>query len=270
MRLLNRIARKLRPYAVRNLTLYLVAGQVVVYALSLLRPGLLDSLALVPRKVLEGEPWRLVSFVVMPPLTNPIFAFFAWYLFWLMGTALEREWGALRYDAYLLIAFVATVGVSFVTPDLPATNVYIAGSVFLAFAYLFPDFRVLLMFFFPVKVKWLAAAAWIGLAVQFGMGSWQVRLAAGASVANFLLFFGRDIAGRVVWKHRRLRARSRAASGSSDVMHRCAVCGITNVSDPDAEFRYCGECEPTTCYCMDHIFDHEHVRPSKKRRKDKP
>ena len=41
---------------------------------------------------------------------------------------------------------------------------------------------------------------------------------------------------------------------------RCAVCGRTELDDPNLEFRYCSKCQGNYEYCMDHIFTHIHVR----------
>ena len=114
------------------------------------------NIALVPTKVLHGEVWRLVTFLCEPPTNNLVFAFFFWYLFFLMGTALESTWGVFRYNVYLLVGWAATVAVSFIQPEAPASAGFLQGSVFLAFAYLYPNFQLLLFFILPVKVKWLA------------------------------------------------------------------------------------------------------------------
>ena len=37
------------------------------------------------------------------------------------------------------------------------------------------------------------------------------------------------------------------------------VCGRTDLSDPDLEFRYCSRCKGYHCYCEDHINNHTHV-----------
>ena len=41
-------------------------------------------------------------------------------------------------------------------------------------------------------------------------------------------------------------------------IHRCCVCGKTNLDDPDLEFRYCSKCSGNKEYCMEHLFKHEH------------
>jgi len=137
---IDKLERKLRRLAIPNVTVYLILGQVLFFIFVLSGRFILDRVVLIPVRVLAGEWWRLITFLFIPPLTNPIFAFFAWYLFYLMGSALEGRWGAFRYNLFLLIGYIVTVAVTFLFPYSAATNIFIGGSVFLAFAYLYPDF----------------------------------------------------------------------------------------------------------------------------------
>jgi hypothetical protein len=259
MSLLDKIEKKLGRFSLPNLTLYIIAGQVIFYFLWATKRIDLEIILLIAGRVLEGQVWRLFTFPFVPPEWNPIFAFFAWYLFYLMGTALENQWGAFRYNIFLLIAYLATVGVSFITPDMPMTNAYIGGSVFLAFAFLYPDFTVYLFFLLPVKVKWLALVTWVFYFLGFVLGGWTTRLTILASVANYLLFFGRDIVLKLKSGRRRMSLQAQRMVQENKPFHRCTVCGKTDKSHPDAEFRYCGQCKPVRCYCKDHISDHEHI-----------
>jgi hypothetical protein len=259
MRILDRLEKYLRPYAITNLTVGLIGGQVLLYLISHTHAHILESAALVPREVLRGELWRLVTYIFLPPLTHPIFALLFWYFFYLMGTTLENYWGTSRYNIFLLVGFAATVAVSFLTPDLPASNAFVQGSVFLAFAYLFPDFVVYLFFILPVKIKWLALAAWVGYFFAFANGSWQERGLVLAAVSNFLLFFGKDIAERMRTGRRRMAWQARGIALRDQPRHRCVVCGITNLSHPKMEFRYCSKCHGPCGYCTEHLRNHEHI-----------
>ena len=40
--------------------------------------------------------------------------------------------------------------------------------------------------------------------------------------------------------------------------HKCAVCGRTDVTNPELQFRYCSKCAGYHCFCSDHIFNHVH------------
>ena len=193
MKLLDKLQRRFGRFALPHLTEGLIACQVLTYFLCLGKPAYVEAIALVPRHVLEGQWWRLFAFVCQPPGGNSLWAFFFWYLFFLMGTVLESTWGAFRYNVYLLVGWLATVAVSFLQPDVPASIVFVEGSVFLAFAYLYPDFQLLLFFILPVKVKWLALLQWIYYFGVLLFGSMIERILATASVCNFLLFFWREI-----------------------------------------------------------------------------
>jgi len=259
MSMLDNLERKFRGFAVPNVTLYLILGQVIFFIFALSGRFILERVLLIPEQVRMGEWWRLITFLFIPPMTNPIFAFFAWYLFYLMGSALEGHWGAFRYNLFLLVGYIVTVAVSFLFPFYAATNIFIGGSVFLAFAFLYPDFQILIFFILPVKMKWLALLTCIGYGYQMLVGSWSTRLLVLASISNFFLFFGKDILWRMKTGNRSMVTKAMEISGKKEAFHRCAACGITDLSHPTMEFRYCSECSGLG-YCKDHINNHEHVK----------
>jgi hypothetical protein len=257
----SRFFQFLDQLALPNLSLWLVLGQVAVFALSATGQISEEVLWLVPARVLAGEWWRVVAFLFVPPAISLIFIAFAWYLFWLMGTSLEGYWGTGRYNLFLLIGWVLTVGVSFLTPMAPASNGFIAGSVFLAFAWLNPNFELAIFFVLPVKIKWLALLTWLGYAFAFVVGGWSVRLAVLASTGNFLLFFGRDIWQSALQHRRRMAHQTKtfAATDPHGPRHRCRICGKDSDTHRELDFRYCSKCAGEQCYCPEHIRNHEHV-----------
>ena len=265
MSFLNKLERILGRYAVPNLSLCLVIGQVFVLLSALL--GLLDLnfFVLLPAFVFQGQWWRLFTMILMPPppgLFGYAFVAFAWYMFFLMGAALEGYWGEFRYNLFLFTGYALTVAVAFLTPFAPTTNLFIAGSVFLAFAWLNPDFEIALFFILPVKIKWLALLTWLANAYYFAVGSWPLRLQILASVGNFLLFFSQDIIQTMRYRKRVMAAKAQrfAAEGAEpEARHRCRICGKTDLTNPEMDFRYCSKCAGDECYCPEHIFTHEHV-----------
>jgi hypothetical protein len=257
--LLDKLERKFRRYAIPNVTLYLILGQVLFFVFALAGRFILERVVLIPDRVIAGEWWRLITFLFIPPVTNPIFAFFAWYMFYLMGSALESHWGAFRYNFFLLIGYVVTVVVTFLFPYSAATNIFIGGSVFLAFAWLYPDFQLYIFFIIPVKIKWLALITWIGYAYQILVGSWFTRILVLASISNFLFFFGKDIWWRMKTGNRKMTFQTKQFTKGREAFHTCATCGKTDISHPQMEFRYCSECGGLG-YCMEHIFNHEHKK----------
>lgn len=259
MSLLDSLERRFRRYALPNITLYLILGQVLFLVFSMSGRFDLGRVLLIPERVLTGEWWRLLTFLFVPFFMSPIAAFFAWYLFYLLGNALEGHWGAFRYNLFLLTGYIATVAVSFLFPGSVATNIFIGGSVFLAFAYLYPEFQLYIFFILPVKMKWLAILTWIGYAYQMLVSPWSARLIVLASISNFFLFFGKDIYLTVKTGRRRMTSQVREYAAKKEPFHRCAVCGITDLSHPKMEFRYCSDCGGLG-YCKEHIFKHEHVK----------
>jgi hypothetical protein len=272
MRLLRRLEQTLGPYALPHLTIAIIAVQVLVFVVIQIQPNpqkedALKRLLLVPDLVLQGEWWRMLTFVAVPSvsgesLLGPIWAFFAWYIFYLMGTSLERYWGTLRYNLYLLVGYIATVAASFVSPHDYATNFYFLESVFLAFAFLFPEFEFLIFFILPVKVKWLALLQWIIYGYLLLTGDWMIRVLVVAAISNFLLFFWRDILERLSHGRRRMSQQAKhyaAARTQPAYRHRCTVCGVTDKSNPEEDFRYCSKCAGQYAYCSKHLKDHEHV-----------
>ena len=44
------------------------------------------------------------------------------------------------------------------------------------------------------------------------------------------------------------------------IVHRCSICGRTNLTNPELTFRYCSKCAGNHEYCQDHLFTHVHVQ----------
>jgi hypothetical protein len=267
--LVDKLERALGRFAIPNLCLYLVFGQVAVVFAAMF--GFLDPdlLRLAPVALFAGQWWRIVTFVFIPPylpsatsLTTCVFVVFAWWIFYFMGNALEHYWGTFRFNLFLFVGYALTVGLSFITPESLVTNEFLAGSVFLAFAYLNPNFELVLFFILPVKIRWLALLSWIMYAYSFAVGGWSSRLQIAAAIGNFFLFFGRDLWQRAGAQRRRMAGEAATfaqAQKADEFRHRCRICGKTDVSNPELDFRYCSKCAGEQCYCPEHIFNHEHV-----------
>lgn len=258
--MISSLERKFGRFSIPNLTLILIFGQVCTYVLCQQDETIWERIALVPAKVLDGELYRLLTFLVTPPGGGLFWIAFFWYLFYLMGTALEHHWGTFRFNIYLLIGYVATVAVSFLTPDSPVSNDFLEGSVFLAFAYLNPNFEVMLAFLIPVRIKWFALITWGFFVVTIVFGDWSDRLNATAGVLNFFLFFGPDVFYNIRSGRRFMASQAkRFGQRPPAFTHKCHVCGLTDKDDRDMDFRYCSQCSGELCYCSEHLRNHEHV-----------
>ena len=266
---LKRLEARLRPWAIPNLTGILIAGQVVLYFARMLLAAQnrgndpLALIYLIPSKVIEGEFWRLLSFPFEPPNTGLLFAFFGWYLFHLFGASIENDWGTTRYNIFLLLGCLVNVMATFMAwaqgVDMIASNAFLYGTVFLAFARLFPNFVINLMFILPIRIKWLALLMWISYAYGILRGDWMDRMLIVASVSNYLLFFGREHWRDLKQGQRRRSFQGKTKTATQKFTHQCLICGLNSSDSPRTLFRYCSKCSGQCCYCPDHIQDHEHI-----------
>ena len=281
MNWLDKLERKLGRFAIPNLTVYLLAGYVIGFGVMYLMPDLLGWLTLEPALIVRGQVWRLVSWVLIPPTRYPISLLFLILLYYSLGTALERTWGTFRYNVYIFSGLIFTVLGVFILyavyffgfhVELPlslagmvSTN-YITMSIFLAFAAIYPEMEVYLYFILPIKMKWMALVYAAMALYYFIRGGIVTRVAIGASLLNFVIFFlssrnmRRFSPKERVRKAKFIRQSAPHMHYSNGAKHRCAVCGRTELDDPCLEFRFCSKCNGNYEYCQDHLFTHEHVK----------
>lgn len=206
--LLDKLDRKLGRYALRNLMLIIVVGTGAVWLLETIvatKTGvsILYYLTFDKERIFSGEVWRVVTFLFVPDTFNLLSLALGLYLDWWIGSALENEWGALRFDLYYLCGWLGAVLSGLITGY--ATNAYLNLSLFLAFAILYPDFTLYLFFFIPIKMKWLAVLYAISLVLLFIFEGWWGRVALLTSLLNIVLFFG----GNAVRAWKRYRRRKK-------------------------------------------------------------
>jgi hypothetical protein len=261
--LLDKLERRFSRYAIHNLTAYLLVGQGIMLFGAIAQPAMFEKLLLIPAKVLDGEVWRIITFAVAmaPPgsFIGMVFLFFYFYLFYLMGRALEEHWGAFRYNVYIFLGLILTFAAAWLTPTQPTTSIIVYTTIFLAFAYLYPDFTILLFFILPVKIKWLALITWLLYAVSFLQSdTWSARIAILAGVTNYLVFFGPQIVTRMVRAERRRAQDADTRREAAQPFHVCSVCGVTDKIDPDRQFRYDKRGDETVCICESCMEQQQH------------
>jgi hypothetical protein len=260
MKLLAKLERKLGNYAIPNLTLYLVTLQGLTFFLSMGYPGYFQKIVLTHDTLFAGQWWRLFTMLVTPPATHPLFLILFLYFMVLVGNTLEAHWGTFRYNIYILIGYLATLLVALI-PGASVSNFYLMESIFLAFAWLYPEMEIFIFFVLPVKMKWLGLATWIWFAFAFVSGPYPVKAEVAAGTLNFLLFFYDDLFYTLRTRKRRFTgqiARAQTAPDLTQPMHVCAECGVSDLSDKKMEFRYCPQCTGTPAYCINHIQNHQH------------
>ena len=278
-----------RNIGIPNLMMYfcIASGAVLLFTVFSRNPVLYETLCFDRTKILQGEVWRLFSYPFTFSTDYLILTLLLLTTYTSLGKAMENIWGVLRFNLYYLSGIVLT-DIFCMIFGFEATANHLNLTLFLAYATMYPDEHFLVMFIIPIKARWLAM---VDLGIKFGsfllltlIGAIPYNLFPLLSLLNYFLFCGKDIVNvfPVSWRanFRRLFRKKKKqkapgkpipfpAAGSYEAStasvkgpyhHRCTVCGRTDASDPDLEFRYCSRCNGYHCYCIDHINNHEHIQ----------
>ncbi|HYH02030.1 MAG TPA: hypothetical protein VEC37_02940 [Bacillota bacterium] len=266
MNWLNKLERRFGSWAIRGLMTYIIVLNGLVYLLMYLdrTSAYVNTLTLIPERVLQGEVWRLLTFIFIPPFTSPLWIFFILYFYYMIGINLENEWGSFKFNLFYLTGMVGTMVAAFLSGGgIGATSAYLNLSLFLAFAHVFPNFEMLLFFVIPVKIKYLGWLNWAYFAYTIITAPLTLKVAAIIALVNFFLFFGRELFSQAKTNnqsyHRRQQFRTENKP-AQEAFHRCTICGKTELADSKLEFRYCAQCAGDHEYCMEHLHNHEHLK----------
>ena len=185
----DRLERKIGFISIPGLAALLTGLNAAVALLTLFRPEFPEQLNLDPLLLRQGQIWRVATYVIVPPQTSPLWLFLWIILFYFYAQMLERTWGDFKFTLFCLVGAAGTVIASLVL-NQELTNSAFNTSLFLAFARLNPEFQILLFFFVPVKMKWLAAVTWALTGMSFLLGDISTKIALTLGFMNYFLFFG--------------------------------------------------------------------------------
>ena len=291
MNWMDKLERKLGRYAVPNLSRYFVGAIVLGYVLSMLSPGFTDWISYDVSAILHGQIWRLFTWIFMPTTSLDFFGllFLLCVLMW--GSSLESMLGTFRMNVFLwggvilsdvggILIYVITKLTLGTGASIYLSTYYILMSMLLALAICMPEGEVRLYFVLPIKMKWMLVFELLYLAyivfntfktmIAYANGTWlgwvlglvqssQIILA----VANMFLFFWASkthISRKQKKRQREFRAQfSNPRPGSGISQHKCVICGRTELTNPELQFRYCSKCTGNKEYCQDHLFTHTHI-----------
>ncbi len=134
--------------------------------------------------------WRAVTFIFIPSGDSIIWTLLTMYFYWVIGQALEREFGAFRFNLFYFTGAILAMIAGFITGF--TTNSYLNLSLFLAFAIFYPNFEVRLFFIIPIKVKYMAIVYAVIIGFSIIIYPWQYRIVILLSLLNVAIFFWRD------------------------------------------------------------------------------
>ncbi len=279
---------KHRDVGIPNLMLYLCLGSAVVYFLSIFSNNtfLYNILSFNRAAILQGQVWRLFTYPLTCTGGSLLMTVITLICYYSLGRALENLWGTLRFNLFYLSGVVLMDIFCMIFGGYADVS-YLNMSLFLAYATVYPDAHFLLFFIIPIKA-WIFALLDLVLTVLNVVELAQIYgfpfcLFPLVAIANYILFFGKDMSNviPVSWRanarrlfrkkpkgHQKAKVVPFPSAGSYEASvakpkepytHRCTICGRTDLTDPDLEFRYCSRCNGYHCYCIDHINNHEHI-----------
>ncbi|MBQ9762244.1 MAG: hypothetical protein IJV82_04105 [Oscillospiraceae bacterium] len=275
-----------RNKGIPNLMLYLSLGAGLVYLMSYFAQNYVLYYYLCFNKtlILQGQVWRLFTYPLTYGIGQPHMMLVAISLlcYYSLGRAMENLWGTFRFNLYYLSGMLMMDIYCMIFGGMADVN-YLNLSLFLGYATLYPHAQFLLLFIIPVKA-WIFAVLDLVLVV-YGLVAYPfpANLFSVISLANYFLFFGKDVLNLIPlsWRGNGSRlGRKKKKSGTAKTIpfpsagscqastasvkapytHRCTVCGRTDVSNPELEFRYCSRCNGYYCYCQEHISNHVHIQ----------
>ena len=272
-----------RDKGIPNLMLYVTLGCGLVYLItSITQSTVLYNLLVFDRNaILHGQIWRLISYPLTFYNNNVLLMALMLFCYYSLGRAMEHLWGTLRFNLFYFTGIIM-MDVYCMLFGGRADVTYLNLSLFLSYATLYPDAGFLLFFIIPVKA-WIFALVDLAMVI-YGLivYPFPYNLFSVISLANYFLFFGKDVLNVIPlsWRIKIARFFKKTPPSAQPKVvpfakievkkvpvqqakpsytHRCTVCGRTDVSNPELEFRYCSKCNGYFCYCEDHISNHTHV-----------
>ena len=271
---------KNRNKGISNLMLYIALGTAVVYIMSEMSGNytLYNLLVFNRQKILQGQIWRLFTYPLTYRIDNLLLMAVSLFVYHSLGQAMEHIWGTLRFNLFYLTG-VLMMDVYCMIFGGTASVTYLNLSLFLSYATLFPDAQFLLFFIIPIKARFFALFDLAIVVLDLVTYPFPYNLFSVISLANYFLFFGKDVLNVLPLSWRiKAKNRSRTPSGQkpkvipfdaprsskdaaqANYTHRCTICGRTDVTNPELEFRYCSRCKGYYCYCEEHISNHSHIQ----------
>ena len=277
MKWLDKLERKYGKYAIPNLMYYVIILYIIGFVIDIVSPQLYtDYLALDANAILHGQIWRIFTFIIQPPNSSYFFILFALYLYYMIGKTLEYMWGAFRFNLYffsgMLLHVIACLLIYLIFGmNFQMGSFYLNMSLFFVYVALFPDTEFLLFFIIPIKAKWLGyiyillnVVEIVQYAQTGDYRGYMRMLLIVAALLDFVIFYAiarePHLGMRMKQAKKRRVIYKNTAQQAGQPRHKCAICGRTELDDPNLVFRYCSKCEGNYEYCQDHLFTHKHVK----------
>ncbi len=278
----NRFCFANRNKGIPNLMLYISIGSAIMAFMTQIDPSnaLYQVFMFHRESILHGQIWRLITYPLCYSGGNLLLTAITLLCYYSIGRAMENVWGTFRFNLFYLTG-VVLMDIYCMIFGGQADVYYLNMSLFLSYATMYPDSEFLLFFIIPVKA-WIFALLDLIVVLTGLFAPFPSNLFPLIALGNYFLFFGKDVVNviPVSWRINAQRTAKKASHPGSKTIpfnnagsyqathatqkapytHKCTVCGRTDVSNPELEFRYCSRCKGYYCYCQDHISNHTHIQ----------
>lgn len=114
---------------------------------------------------LAGQYWRVLTYQFTQAgqgwffFPKPLALFFTLLILYLMGAAVEEEWGTINFLILFLVSTIATAALAAVLGVPLLGSYFVNYTLLFVYASLFPDQTFYLFAVLPIRVRWLAYLA---------------------------------------------------------------------------------------------------------------
>ncbi|MFZ4116443.1 MAG: rhomboid family intramembrane serine protease [Chthoniobacterales bacterium] len=262
MSFLDHLERRLPWLAVPGLIRFVALFNALVFLLHLIAPGYESVLTLNREAILEGQVWRLVTWIFIPETFQPFWILFALLFLWFLGDGLEAALGPFRTTLFYVTGMIACTSVALIFGSYGA-NTFLNLSLLYAFATLHPDYQVLFFFIIPMRIGWLALVSCVLTAIGTLGQPAAAKAALVVTLANYLLFFWPILLskyqGSLGPRTQKIKIPLfKKKSAEEEIpLHSCVVCKQTDKTAPHLDFRVAADGEE---YCVEHLSPRDKVK----------
>ena len=199
-----KLEKKFGKFAIRNLPIKIAVVMAISYILWAFVPSFAYKLVFSPYAIMEQHQfWRLFTWVFSPPGDLNLVGILMIFILILFGQQIEQAMGTFMFNLYIFGAWfwntVIMLGISIYyyangsilgMMDVGILAMYFFDyGLFLAFALMYSDARVLFMFFIPIRAVWIAVIDMGLMAFEFMRTTALNRGSIIAYLVNFFIFY---------------------------------------------------------------------------------
>lgn len=239
-----------------------VKGLLIINVAAFFVSGMLDPKIqnLLVLQAYAVRPWQVITYQFLH--ANMSHLFFNMIGLYFFGTAVETVMGTKVFVRYYLFCGVIAAVAAYIFQnftDMPLHVVGASGSlfgVFYACYRMFPNAQVFIMGIIPMQIR-TALILFVAFDVisLFNTSSNIAHYSHLGGLLGGVMYY--SVLRRIKIKRPVGASRPKTAKRGSNPFHRCAICGATDQSDPELEFRVCVVCDEDFC---ERHWSHPHGR----------